>query len=278
MVSISSRVMLPMSSKVVEPGGLRPQRQVHETGCGIVEEADLSLVISVVENRPGLRVLAVDRFAVVAESIDIVGQRQHRDLLGRVGEERAVGLDVEEPHRGVTGADLGLVVDLADFGQGRNVLPLRQAGDVDRLADPGAPDDLDRVEPLVVDVPGLRLRDRDLLRRQAVLDVVLQGDPQILLCLRLDRVEQGDTGADNAQGRSLQKRRRRECRPLRSNSDNGTGAERGRASVGAKRRRGESRRALDQGSPRHRGLLWLHVDGLRGRIRRGVRVQRRSSC
>jgi hypothetical protein len=42
--------------------------------------------------------------------------------------------------------------------------------------------------------------------------------------------------------------------------------------VGAKRRRGQSRRALEQRSSRDRGLLWLHVDGMRGLIRRTLPV------
>jgi hypothetical protein len=246
-----------------QPERLRPQRQIHETGGRIIEEPDLSLVVLVEEDGPRLGIFLADHLTVVAEGIDVVIQRQHRNLLGGVAQERAVGLHVQQAHRGVTGADLGVLVDLALCRQGGEVRELREPRHVYRLADARTPDDLDRVEPLVVEIPGLRLRDGDLLRGEAVLDIPLQGDAQVLLGLRLDGVEQRDPGADDAQGRPLQERGSREARRLRDGGNTRLGTHDPRTEG----RRPERRRPRDEAAPGQGGLRRVHDRLIRGCVR-----------
>ena len=128
-------------------------------------------------------------------------RRQHADAVARRRAQGMVRLHEEFGHRRIAPADRRAGMDPAGLGEIADLVPERDAGDVDRLDGAPEPHDVEIVEALIVDVVRLWLTGRLALRADEIEILEDERYAEIGLGALADLLEQRDLGAEHAQGR-----------------------------------------------------------------------------
>ena len=142
------------------------------------------------------------RIAAIGEAVEIVSRRHHGDAPGRRIAEREARLHVKLACRHIPLPHAGTRADLSDLRQVVDLVPERDARDLDRLDGAPVPDDIEIVETLVVNVVTVGLLRGLVLGDDEIVVVEADVDAEIGLRLQPQFLQQRDSRSEHAQPRA----------------------------------------------------------------------------
>ena len=192
-----------MSSKVIAPDASAARAASKMPIAGSSTSAMLAFGARVQQPRPALlaAVVVAEHADVVAEGVEVVDGRQHRDVAAGIGAQRVARLHVELLHRRIAMPLPAMPADAAALGEVADIVPFLEALGVERLQRAPEPDDVEIVEALVVEVVGARLQGSLALAGNEIEHLVLDLEAEIRLGHGDDLVDDGDRCSQHAQRR-----------------------------------------------------------------------------
>ena len=192
-----------MSSKVIAPDASAARAASKYSDRRLVDQRDPALGARVQQPRPALlaAVVVAEHADVVAERVEVVDGRQHRDVAAGIGAQRVARLHVELLHRRIAMPLPAMPADAAALGEVADIIPFLEALGVERLQRAPEPDDVEVVETLVVEVVGARLQSSLALAGNEIEDLVFDLEAEIRLGHGDDLVDDGDRCSQHAQRR-----------------------------------------------------------------------------